>query len=98
MEPPAGDGEPGATGKGAATTTMRRPWPIPRPPAFPTMTTCYRITSAGRDFLVVDGYRIPIDPPADQIDDLLPRHLLFSRHDGSDPDRCHLDGIHVRTV
>jgi hypothetical protein len=62
------------------------------------MTSCYPIRSAGRDFLVVDGYRIPFDPPADQIDDLLPRSLLFSRRDGSDLDRCHPDGVDVRTV
>jgi hypothetical protein len=97
MEPPAGDGEPGPTGEGATATTLRWTWPIPRPPDFPMMT-CFHIRSAGRDFLVVDGYRIPFDPLVDQIDDLLPRSLLFSRHDGSNPDRCHPDGVDVRTV
>jgi hypothetical protein len=61
-------------------------------------SNCYHVRSAGRDFLVVDGCRIPFDPPADQINDLLPRSLLFSRNDGSDYDRCHPDGVDVRTV
>lgn len=61
-------------------------------------SSCYHVRSAGRDFLVVDGYRIPFDPPADQIDDLLPRHLLFTGRNGSDPDRCRPDGIDRRAI
>jgi hypothetical protein len=60
--------------------------------------TCFHIRSAGRDFLVVDGYRIPINPLPEQIDDLLPRSLLFPPCDGSDPDRCRPDGIDRRAV
>jgi hypothetical protein len=61
-------------------------------------SSCYRIRSAGRDFLVVNGYRIPIDPPANQINDLIPRHLLFTSDDGSGSDRCHSGFVHRRPV
>jgi hypothetical protein len=56
------------------------------------------IVSAGRRFLIVNGYRIVIDQSPEQSDDFLPRELLFPPGNGCGRDRSRSDDRNCRAV
>lgn len=53
-----------------------------------------RIKASGRDFILKDGYRIALNPPAEQHDDL----LLFTPYNGFDHDRGRANGRDEREI